>query len=147
MSLCSNAVLFGPLFTDANALGRLRSMPRAKLRAVKLAEWRLEILGPIGLSTKSEEVGTNTKFGIRNCTVYLLIMKKNWILKFTKTLLESKELNKFRCYKLKASQILISASSLIVDVIHLDSVDFCAVKIRKCYCCIMSYKTRDTSIL
>lgn len=52
MSLCSNAVLFGLLFTDANALGRLRSMPRAKLRAVKLAEWRLEILGPIGLSTK-----------------------------------------------------------------------------------------------
>lgn len=52
MSLSSNAVPFGLLFTDASAFGRSRSMPRAKLRAMKLAEWRLEILGPIGLSIK-----------------------------------------------------------------------------------------------
>lgn len=46
MSLSSNAVPFGLLFTDTGALGCL---PRAKLRTVELAEWGLEILGPIGL--------------------------------------------------------------------------------------------------
>lgn len=82
MSLCSNAVLFGPLFTDANALGRLRSMPRAKLRAVKLAEWRLEILGPIGLSTKyyiGWAVRHSSPAQTERCFVSSLVRKKKAI--------------------------------------------------------------------